>query len=113
MSAYECERHGLQWGIPMCRSVHDALLAGKAPDVAARFDLEAEAYLLCPDCAAKASAVLAAEVGTIDDDALNFWFEGRLLGDCILCLEERLKAVGLRSYMEILDAERARLRTSV
>lgn len=74
MSAYECERHGLQWGIPMCRSVYDALLAGKA--------------LLCRDCAAKASADLAAEAGTIDDDALNVWFEGRTMGDCIVRLDE-------------------------
>ena len=92
----------------MCRSVYDALLAVRRPDVTAVFDRDGIAYLLCPDCAEKARAVVAAEEGTLADAALNFWFEGRTMGDCVVCLDERLKAVGLPSVSELWDEARAR-----
>lgn len=108
MPTYECARHECQWGIPVCRSVYDALLAGRTPDVVAHPDRYSDAYLLCPDCAAKASVVVAAKAGTVDGDALTFRFEGPTQIDCIVCVDERLKAVGVRSVRELLDAACAR-----
>ncbi|MBP6842411.1 MAG: hypothetical protein KA201_01660 [Kofleriaceae bacterium] len=108
MPAYECGRHECQWGIPMCRSVYDALLAGRTPDVVAQLNRYSDAYLRCPDCAAKASVVVAAKAGTVDGDALNFRFEGPTQVDCIVCLDERLKRVPLPSVSELLDEARAR-----
>lgn len=108
MATYECELHELQWGIPMCRSVYDALIAVRRPEVVAVFDRDGVAYLLCPSCAEKARAVVTAEEGTLDGDALNFRFEGRTMGDCIICLDERLTAAGLPAVSELLDEARAR-----
>ena len=108
MPAHECGRHDWQWGIPVCRSVYDALLAGRTLHVVAHLDRHSDAYLLCPDCAAKASAVVAATVGTVAGDALTFQFEGPTQRDCTVCLDERLTAVGLPSVRELLDMERAR-----
>ena len=106
MPACQCPVHDLQWGIPICRSAYDALMAERRLDVVARFDRYGEASLFCLACAAKVDVVLAAEQWAVDDDAENFFFEGYLLGDCVECLAPRLAAVGLPSLQALLDDER-------
>ena len=61
MPACRCPVHDLQWGIPICRSAHDALMTERRLDVVARFDRYGEASLFCLACAAKVDVVLAAE----------------------------------------------------
>lgn len=109
MTAVECDVHDLNGGALMCRCVYEALLATKKVDVVARFDLYRDAYLFCSACALQLGDVLTAEEGTVENDAANVWYAERLQVECMSCVEERLAAVGLPSYRELLNTERARL----
>lgn len=93
----------------MCRCAYDALLARRRIDIVARFDLYSDAFLFCSACALELGDVLTAEEGTAKNDVANVWYTERLRGECLECVEERLAAVGLPSYRELLNTERARL----
>ena len=105
-----CERHGLQWAIPMCPTVSSAISSRADLPVFARFDWAGEAHLFCSSCASEAVALVQASVerDRLSEEQAALTFEGRLDSECILCVDEWLAALGCPALDDMLDAERRR-----
>lgn len=105
-----CEKHGLQWAIPMCPTVHGAVSSRKHLPVFVRFDWSDEAHLFCSSCASEAAALMhpGVERDHLAMEQAAWMFEGRLDSECILCVDEWLAALGCPLLTDMLDAERRR-----
>jgi len=103
--SYLCERHGEQGGMLMCRTVYEALVAGRRCEFSLHRDWWDDPHLLCTACAAAVPAALAAGDAAMENAAGDqFAFEGLLAGECTVCTDEWLAATGQPSLRALLAA---------